>query len=75
MTFKHVFLAALATLVAVVMTSAGPAGSGSISGKVTFEGTPAKAKPIDMSKEPSCAKDHATPITTETVVTGPGNTL
>jgi plastocyanin len=32
-------------------------------------------KPIDMSKEPSCAKQHATPITTENVATGPGNTL
>jgi plastocyanin len=34
-----------------------------------------KMKPIDMSKEPSCAKQHATPITTENVTTGPGNTL
>ena len=51
------------------------AGGGTVSGKVTYEGTPAKAKPIDMSKEPSCAKQHATPITTETVVTGPNNSL
>src|SRR5882724_1087592 len=49
--------------------------AGTISGKVTYEGTPAKQKPIDMSKEPSCAKQHATPITTETVVTGSNNTL
>jgi hypothetical protein len=28
-----------------------------------------------MSKEPSCAQQHPTPITTETVVTGPGNAL
>jgi plastocyanin len=28
-----------------------------------------------MSKEPSCAKQHATPITTETVVVGPENAL
>src|SRR6266404_3986696 len=51
------------------------AGGGTISGKVTYEGTPAKPKPIDMSKEPSCAKQHTTPITTETVVTGPNNSL
>ena len=74
MTLKLVFLAGLVALAAVTMTSAGP-GSGTISGKVTFEGTPAKQKTIDMSKEPSCAKEHATPITTEAVVTGPGNTL
>src|SRR6266568_5605267 len=48
---------------------------GTISGKVTYTGTPVKQKPIDMSKEPSCAKQHATPITTETVVTGPNNAL
>jgi plastocyanin len=52
-----------------------PAGSGAISGKVTYTGTPPKMKPIDMSKEPTCAKQHTTPITTENVVTGPGNAL
>jgi len=49
--------------------------AGTISGKVTYTGTPVKQKPIDMSKEPSCAKQHATPVTTETVVTGANNTL
>jgi Carboxypeptidase regulatory-like domain len=53
-----------------------PAGSGSISGKITYTGTPPKMKPIDMSKEPSCAKQHAaTPVLTQNVTTGPGNTL
>ncbi len=58
----------------VALLSARPDGGG-ITGKVTYEGTPAKPKAIDMSKEPSCAKQHTTPITTETVVTGPGNSL
>ncbi len=49
--------------------------AGTVSGKVTYTGTPAKPKPIDMSKEPTCAKQHATPVTTETVVTGPNNAL
>jgi hypothetical protein len=49
--------------------------AGTVSGKVTYTGTPAHQKPIDMSKEPSCAKQHATPITTESVVTGPNNAL
>jgi len=49
--------------------------AGSISGKVTYTGTPAKPKTIDMSKEPSCAKQHATPVTTEGVVTGANNAL
>jgi plastocyanin len=48
---------------------------GTVSGKVTYTGTPAKQKPISMSKEPSCEKQHTTPVSTETVVTGAGNTL
>lgn len=68
------YAAVLAVLAASAIAFARPTG-GSISGKVTYEGTPARQKPIDMSKEPSCASQHATPITTETVVTGPGNAL
>ncbi|HEY4980314.1 MAG TPA: carboxypeptidase regulatory-like domain-containing protein [Candidatus Acidoferrum sp.] len=49
--------------------------AGTVSGKVTYTGTTVKPKTIDMSKEPSCAKQHATPVTTETVVTGPNNAL
>jgi hypothetical protein len=71
---KHMSLAALAALIVCAIVYAGPAG-GTISGKVTYEGTPAKAKTIDMSKEPSCAKEHTTPVTTEGVVTGPNNSL
>jgi plastocyanin len=52
-----------------------PAGNATISGKVTYTGTPPKMKPIDMAKEPSCAKQHATPVMTENVATGPGDTL
>jgi len=48
--------------------------AGSVSGKVTFTGIPAKPKTIDMSKEPNCAKAYTTPPTTESVVTGAGNT-
>jgi plastocyanin len=73
------FLAALGLTVAMgsalMVFATPPAGSGSITGKVTYTGTPMKMKPIDMSKEPSCAKQHSTPITTENVTTGPGNTL
>jgi hypothetical protein len=49
--------------------------AGSVSGTVTFTGTPPKMKPIDMAKEPSCAKQHATPVETETVVAGPNDAL
>jgi plastocyanin len=64
------YLALLALIVAPALMFAG-----TVSGKVTYTGTPAKSKAIDMSKEPSCAKQHATPVTTETVVTDSGNSL
>jgi plastocyanin len=63
----------IATLIAVL--SPALLFGGTISGKVTYTGTPAKQKVIDMSKEPSCAKQHATPVMTEGVVTGPNNAL
>ena len=73
---KQVVFAALAalTLSAVALAGRNPAG-GTVSGKVTYEGTPAKMKPIDMSKEPSCAKMYTTPPLAEAVVTGAGNSL
>ena len=71
---SHVVMAGFAMLAASAVAMAGPAG-GTVSGKVTYEGTPAKMKPIDMSKEPSCAKMYSTPPVAETVVTGPGNAL
>jgi len=63
--------------IALLMATLCPAlmFGGTISGKVTYTGTPAKQKAIDMSKEPSCAKQHATPVMTEGVVTGPNNAL
>jgi len=74
MSKKHVIIAGLVTLTASAVALAGPAG-GTVSGKVTYEGTPARMKPIDMSKEPSCAKMYTTPPLVETVVTGSGNSL
>jgi hypothetical protein len=49
--------------------------TGTISGKVTFTGTPAKARAIDASKEPECLKLHGEKLMTDDVMTGPGNTL
>jgi hypothetical protein len=49
---------------------AAPSGS-SVTGTVKLEGTAPHQRPIDMSKEPSCAAVHkANPVTTETVVAG-----
>lgn len=76
---KRSYFLAITLLVALSAAMVGlvasAAGTGTISGKITYTGTPPKMKPIDMSKEPTCAKQHATPVDTENVVTGPGNTL
>lgn len=74
MRIREVLFTGASILAACAIISAAP-GAGTISGKVTYEGTPAKQKTIDMSKEPTCAKQYTTPPTTETVVTGAGNAL
>ena len=63
------------TLLLVFLLPALVFGAATISGKITFTGTPMKQKVIDMSKEPTCVKQHPTPVMTETVVTGADNTL
>ncbi|HUL33069.1 MAG TPA: carboxypeptidase regulatory-like domain-containing protein [Candidatus Eisenbacteria bacterium] len=76
MQWKQVVFTGVAMLAAssLAIAKPNPAG-GTITGKVTYEGTPKKMRPIDMSKEPSCAKMYPTPPPAESVVTGPGNIL
>jgi hypothetical protein len=44
--------------------------SSSLKGEVKFEGVASKPSSIDMSADPLCAKEHATPATTEDIVVG-----
>lgn len=60
---------------AVIVGSAGPAPSGTIEGKITYAGIPPKMRPLDMAKEPTCAKEHNPPLLAQNVVTGPANAL
>src|SRR5213594_4349178 len=55
---------------------AAPPSGGGVTGTIKLDATPPHQRPIDMSKEPSCAaihKDH--PVTTENVVVGPNGGL
>jgi len=71
-----VMLAVILLAGSAMLVLAVPPSAGTIAGKVTYTGTPPKMKTIDMAKEPGCVKEHAaSPVTTENVVTGPGNTL
>lgn len=72
MRMEKLCIAALSILSVPAM---GGPSNGAISGKVTFTGTPAKAEPVNMAKQPECVKLYSKPLTTEKVVTGPGNTL
>jgi hypothetical protein len=52
------------------------AAEGKITGTIKLDGTPPHMKPIDMSKEPYCAKVHASsPVKMENVVVGTDNAL
>lgn len=52
------------------------ADSASISGKITFEGTPPKRKKITTDADPKCAEMHAdSPLLSEEVVVNPNGTL
>src|SRR5260370_31618408 len=44
-------------------------GGDGIKGVVKFEGTAPKAKPISMAADPSCAKQHPSPVFTQDVTT------
>jgi plastocyanin len=69
-------LALLAVAVSAMAALSAPGKSaGGVSGIITFTGTPPRMRPIDMSKEPSCASQHPTPVMTEVVVAGGGNTV
>jgi plastocyanin len=51
------------------------ATTGSITGVINLEGTPPRAKNINMAAVPACAKQHEVPATTEEVVLGDNGAL
>jgi len=62
-------------MLTLVSGSAAQTAPGTIEGKVTYIGTPPKMKPSDMSKEPTCQKEHNPPELSQNVVIGPENSL
>jgi len=54
---------------------AASAAAATLNGRVTYEGTPKKLRPIDMSAEPNCAKFYSTPPMPEVSLTGSDNSL
>lgn len=52
-----------------------PATAASITGTVTFEGTPPVLRPIDMSASAACVKVNPSPVMPPDVITGPSGAL
>lgn len=44
-------------------------GTANVRGKVKFEGRVPKAAPINMAADPSCAKQHQSPVLNQEVLT------
>lgn len=74
--FCALLLLAVGAMILGQKVSAAPPSGGSVSGTVKLDGTPPHERSIDMSKEPSCAKEHASnPVKVESVVVGPNGGL
>ena len=77
-TYKSISLVALAlltgmsttrTVTAAPPSSTTPTNAATVRGTVKLEGTAPRSKPISMAADPSCAKQHASPVLTDEVIT------
>jgi plastocyanin len=64
-----------AALVALSVWPGVALAASSVTGTITFTGTPPKLNPLAMDADPACAKKHATPAASEMLVLGGGNTM
>jgi hypothetical protein len=46
------------------------ATAGTVKGTIKLDGAAPRMRPINMAAEPTCARQHTTPVTTQNVVTG-----
>ena len=66
----------IGTVLALALALAGaPAFAGDVTGTVTYTGKVPTLKPVAMDADPACAKKHTTPVKSEALVLGAGNTM
>jgi plastocyanin len=71
------YLTALTGLAAslALVCAAGTAFAGDITGTITYTGKVPTLKPIAMDADPVCKSKHSTPVPSEALVLGAGNTM
>ncbi len=62
---RNTFIAAAFVGGAILLLAQTPKAGGNITGKVTFSGTPPKARVLKLDADPVCAAQHTTPVTSE----------
>jgi len=72
-TKRNCWLCCLAACLGVVFVVApaaadGPKGTAVIKGKVVFDGTPPRIKPLIMKADPVCAKAHSKPVAAQSLI-------
>ena len=65
----------LLALLAAALLLGGPCLAGSITGTVKYDGKVPNLRPVRMDADPGCAKKHASPVKSESLVLGEGNTM
>ena len=68
-------LTALAGLAVSLVFAAGPVLAGDVTGTITYTGKVPTLKPIAMDADPVCKSKHSTPVPSEALVLGAGNTM
>jgi plastocyanin len=69
------YLTALTGLAVSLTLACGAAFAGDITGTITYTGKVPNLKPIAMDADPVCKSKHSTPVPSEALVLGPGNTM
>jgi len=68
-------LTGLAASLTLAAATTGAAFAGDITGTITYTGKVPTLKPIAMDADPACKSKHSTPVPSEALVLGAGNTM